>query len=65
MKKEPFEYRLSTDCAGPVIVPIELKPPKEDDYVVDLGDKKFYISSTQALWLRKITLDMFRAFCSI
>jgi len=32
-----------------VIAPIELKPPKEDDYVVDLGDKRLYISSTQAL----------------
>jgi len=65
LKKEPFEYRVSTDCTGPVIVPIELKPPKEDDYVVDLGDKRFYISSTQALWLRKITLDMFRALCPL
>jgi hypothetical protein len=65
LKKEPFEYRVSTDCAGSVIAPIELKPPKEDDYVVDLGDKRFYISSTQALWLRKITLDMFRGLCSI
>ena len=48
-----------------VIVPIELKPLKEDDYVVDLGDKRLYTSSTQALWFRKITLDMFRALCSI
>jgi len=65
LKKEPFEYRVSTDCIGPVIVPVEFKPPKEDDYVVNLGDKRFYISSTQALWLKRITLDMFRALCSI
>jgi len=65
LKKEPFEYRVSTDCIGPAIIPIELKPPKEDDYVVALGGKRLYISSTQALWLRKITLDMFRTLCSI
>ncbi|MHC1637342.1 MAG: hypothetical protein ACXQTU_04140 [Candidatus Nezhaarchaeales archaeon] len=65
LKKEPSEYRVSTDCCGTVIVPIELKPPKEDDYVVDLGGKFLYISSTQALWVRRITLDMFRACCFI
>jgi len=65
LKREPFEYRVSTDCICPVMVPIELKPPKEDDYVVEIGDKRLYISSTQALWLRKITLDMFRALCPV
>lgn len=65
LKKEPFEYRVSTDCCGPVILPIEIKPPKEDDYIVDLGGKSLYISSVQALWLRRLTLDMFRASCYI
>ncbi|MCS7140272.1 MAG: hypothetical protein N3F04_02830 [Candidatus Nezhaarchaeota archaeon] len=65
LKKQPCEYRVSTDCYGTVIVPIELKPPKNDDYVVDLGGKLLFISSTQATWLRKITLEMFRASCLI
>lgn len=65
LKEEPFEYRVSTDCYGPVILPIELKSPKVNDYVVDLGGKNLYISSIQALWLRRLTLDMFRASCYI
>jgi len=40
LKRGPFEYRASTECVGPVIVPIELKPSKEDDCVVELGDKR-------------------------
>ncbi|MEM2315670.1 MAG: hypothetical protein QXI35_06195 [Candidatus Nezhaarchaeales archaeon] len=65
LQKEPFEYRVCTDCCGPVILPIELKPPKESDYIVDLGSKKLYISSIQALWIRRLTMDMLRESCCI
>jgi len=43
LEEGPFEYRVSADCVGPVIVPIELKPPREDDYVVELRGQGLYI----------------------
>ncbi|NLI73711.1 MAG: hypothetical protein GX369_02920 [Euryarchaeota archaeon] len=52
------DYRVSTSCGGPVIVPVEMKSPKESDLKVKVGSNTLYISRVQARYIRRITMDM-------
>ena len=52
------DYRVSTSCSGPVIVPIEMKAPKETDLKVAVGDNTLYISRVQARYIVRVTADM-------
>ena len=51
------DYRVSTSCGGPVIVPIEMKSPKESDLKVKVGQNTLYIS-VQARYISRVTVDM-------
>lgn len=63
------DYRVSTSCSGPVIVPTKVKPPKETDLQVRVGDFVLYISRVQARYVSRITADMLdpsrRLSCSL
>ncbi len=52
------DYRVSTSCSGPVIVPISVKPPKETDLKVKVGQNTLYISRVQARYIDRVTPDM-------
>ncbi|OPY29837.1 MAG: hypothetical protein A4E31_00540 [Methanomassiliicoccales archaeon PtaU1.Bin030] len=52
------DYRVSTSCSGPVIVPITVKPPKETDLKVKVGQNTLYISRVQARYIDRVTPDM-------
>lgn len=52
------DFRLSTSCYGPVIVPVEIKPPKETDLQIRIGDNTLFISRVQARYIKKITMSM-------
>lgn len=52
------DYRVSTSCGGPVIVPVAIKPPKESDYRVKVGENVLYISRVQARYISRVTADM-------
>lgn len=52
------DYRVSTSCSGPVIVPITVKPPKETDLKVKVGSNILYISRVQARYINRVTPDM-------
>mgnify|MGYP000935011410 CR=1 FL=1 len=52
------DYRVSTSCSGPVVVPTEMKAPKESDLQVKVGDFILYISRVQARYISKVTADM-------
>ena len=52
------DYRVSTSCSGPVIVPITVKPPKETDLKVKVGQNTLYISRVQARYIDRVTADM-------
>jgi hypothetical protein len=52
------DYRVSTSCGGPVIVPIEMKSPKESDLKVKVGHNILYISRVQARYINRVTMDM-------
>lgn len=55
------DYRVSTSCGGPVIVPIEMKRPKESDLKVKVGENTLYISRVQARYIDRVTMDMLDA----
>jgi hypothetical protein len=56
--KNKRDYRVSTSCSGPVIVPVEVKAPKETDLRVKVGEHTLYISRVQARYIDRVTSDM-------
>lgn len=58
IKANQRDYRVSTSCSGPVIVPITVKPPKDTDLKVKVGNNTLYISRVQARYIDRVTSDM-------
>jgi hypothetical protein len=58
IKKNKRDYRVSTSCSGPVIVPITVKAPKDTDLKVMVGENILYISRVQARYINRVTPDM-------
>ena len=58
IKKTGKDFRVSTDCSGPVILPTELKPPKDTDLRLEVGRNSLYISRVQARYIDRVTMDM-------
>lgn len=52
------DYRVSTSCSGAVIVPTDVKPPKETDLKIKIGENTLYISRVQARYIVRVTFDM-------
>jgi len=55
---EGRDYRVCTACAGPALVPITVKGPKESDLKIPIGKNTLYISRVQARYIRRVTIDM-------
>jgi hypothetical protein len=55
---EGIDYRLSTTCSGPALVPTLIKPPKDSDLKIPVGDFILYISDVQRNFVSRITIDM-------
>ena len=58
IKKNKQDYRVSTSCNGPVILPISVKEPKDTDLKVKVGSNTLYISKVQARYITRVTPDM-------
>ncbi|MDD1748102.1 MAG: hypothetical protein LUQ16_10115 [Methanomassiliicoccales archaeon] len=58
IKKSGKDFRVSTDCSGPVILPTDLKPPKDTDLQVEVGKNTLFISRVQARYIDRVTMDM-------
>lgn len=58
VKKNGGDYRVCTTCSGPVLLPVEMKPPKPSDIVIKVGEHTIYVSRVQARYVRKITADI-------
>lgn len=52
------DYRVCTACAGPALVPITIKGPKQSDIRIPVGDNTLYISRVQAPYIDRVTMDM-------
>ncbi|MGD0056291.1 MAG: hypothetical protein ABSB83_00340 [Methanomassiliicoccales archaeon] len=60
MMKDGKDYRVSTSCYGPVILPIEMKAPKDTDIRIPVGKSTLYVSIVQAKYIDRVTKSMFR-----
>ena len=52
------DFRVSTDCSGPVMLPTEIKPPKDSDLQVQVGENTLFVSRIQARYIDRVTMDM-------
>ena len=52
------DFRVCTDCSGPVLMPTDLKPPKSSDLQVRVGLNTLFISRVQARYIDRVTMDM-------
>jgi hypothetical protein len=48
------DLRIATTCEGPLIFSVKISPPKATDHVMTVGERKIYISSLQAQFIRTI-----------
>ena len=55
---EDCDYRVCTACLGPALVPISVKPPKDSDIRIPVGDHTLYISRVQSMYIDRVTIDM-------
>ncbi|MDR2866043.1 MAG: hypothetical protein LBV13_01360 [Methanomassiliicoccaceae archaeon] len=56
---EGVDYRLSTTCSGPALVPTLIKPAKADDLRIPVSDNlSLYVSRVQLDYVDHITMDM-------
>ncbi len=52
------DFRVCTACMGPALVSTEVKPPKESDLKIPVGEYTLYISRVQAPYITEVTMDM-------
>ncbi|MDR0198368.1 MAG: hypothetical protein LBI08_01315 [Methanomassiliicoccaceae archaeon] len=55
---EGMDFRLCTTCSGPALVSTLIKPPKDTDLKIPIGDRTLYISEVQRHFVSRITMDM-------
>ncbi|MDH7508900.1 MAG: hypothetical protein QHH00_05825 [Methanomassiliicoccales archaeon] len=58
IKKHKRDYRVSTTCYGPVILPTDVKPPKDTDLRIKIGKNTLFVSIVQARYITKVTKSM-------
>jgi len=58
MKERNTDFRISTSCGGPVLLPISYKPPKPSDLALRAGERTIYISMYQARYIDHIHMGL-------
>ena len=56
--REKKDYRVCTACRGPALVPTTVKPTKESDIKIPIGDYTLYVSKVQADYINRVSIDM-------
>jgi hypothetical protein len=51
-------FRISTSCGGPVLLPVSYKPPKSTDVALRAGEYLIYISMYQARYIDTIHMGL-------
>jgi hypothetical protein len=51
-------FRISTSCGGPVLLPVSYKPPKSTDLALRAGEYLIYISIYQARYIDVIHMGL-------
>lgn len=52
------DFRISTSCGGPILLPVTIKPPKPTDIPLPAGDYVIFVSIHQARYLSAIHMGM-------
>jgi hypothetical protein len=58
LKQQGEDFRISTSCYGPILIPISMKSPKDSDIQIKCGDRILYISRVQASYIHRIDKSM-------
>ncbi len=54
IKSKSSDLRIATTCEGPLIFSVKISPPKATDLVIEVGERKVYISAVQAPHIKSI-----------
>jgi len=58
MDKRCGDFRISTSCSGPVLMPVRIRPAKSSDIPIRAGNHVIFISRYQIQWISEITMRM-------
>ncbi|NPV62467.1 MAG: hypothetical protein HPY61_07535 [Methanotrichaceae archaeon] len=58
IKARSSDLRVATTCEGPLIFPVRISPSKPTDLVIQVGERRVYISLVQARFIKTINADM-------
>jgi len=58
IEKRGCDFRICTSCGGPILLPVNIKPPKKSDVIFQTGGHTIYISIHQVRFLDEIRADM-------
>ena len=58
IKKQARDFRVSTTCWGPTLLPTNYKPPKPSDLSIQVDGYMLYISRVQAQFIKKVDKSM-------
>lgn len=58
MDERGGDFRISTSCSGPVLMPVRVKPAKSGDVPIRAGSHIIFISRYQIQWISEITMRM-------
>jgi len=62
IKRRGCDFRICTSCGGPILLPVSMKPPKQTDIPIRIGERMIYISMHQARYLHSIHKGMLPLF---
>ncbi|HJJ28473.1 MAG TPA: hypothetical protein O0X70_03680 [Methanocorpusculum sp.] len=62
MDERGGDFRISTTCSGPVLMPTRVKPAKSSDIAIRAGEHIIFISRYQISWIEEITMDLVPRF---
>jgi len=58
IRSRSTDQRVATTCEGPLLFSVRISPPKLTDLVIEVGDKKVYVSAVQAPYIKAISTRM-------
>ena len=58
IEKRGCDFRICTSCGGPILLPVNIKPPKKSDVLYQAGGHTIYISIHQVRYLDEIRAEM-------
>jgi len=58
MDKRGGDFRISTSCSGPILMPVRVRPAKSSNIPIKAKSHIIYISRYQIQWISEISMSM-------